>query len=109
MKEKLFQIIAFIKACFIVEDKAKKPLWAMSFFLALAILLPKLSILFKIIPKIEDFSGHILSNASLNRLDIAARVSLFYKWIFGVSILSLSIFAILNYFIKKRNAVSGYF
>ncbi|WP_282786527.1 hypothetical protein [Flavobacterium croceum] len=104
MKEKLFQIIAFIKACFIVEDKAKKPLWAMSFFLALAILLPKLSILFKIIPKIEDFSGHILSNASLNRLDIAARVSLFYKWIFGVSILSLSIFAILNYFIKKRNS-----
>lgn len=109
MDEKLTQIKTFVKDCFTAEKKVKKTLWAMSFFLALAILLPKLNILFQFIPKLENFSGHILSNASLNRLDISARVSLFYKWIFGVSILTLVLFAFLNRIVKKQKTTNFQF
>ena len=77
-----------------------KPFLALSFFICLALLSPFINILFEIRPEVSNFSQHIISNASVNNLDVGKRVSLFYKTIIGLFFLTGAIFI----FFKKTTS-----
>ena len=65
-----------------------KPFLALSFFICLGLFSPFINILFEIKPEVSNFSQHIISNASINNLDIGKRVSLFYKTLFSLFFLT---------------------
>lgn len=88
-----------------------KPFLALSFFICLALFSPFINILFEIKPEVSNFSQHIISNASVNNLDISKRVSLLYKTLFGLSFLTLALFIFLkkqSSHIKEINALLKY-
>ena len=61
----------------------------LSCFFSLLLIAPLLNILFELKPQITDFSSHIISNAALNDLDIATRVSYYYRTLLGILILTV--------------------
>lgn len=73
-----------------------RPFLALSFFICLGLFSPFINILFEIKPEVTNFSQHIISNASVNNLDVAKRVSLFYKALIGLFFLTGTIFVILK-------------
>lgn len=73
-----------------------RPFLALSFFICLSLLSPFINILFEIKPEVTNFSQHIISNASINNLDVSKRVSLFYKTIICLFFLSGIVFVFLK-------------
>lgn len=69
---------------------------ALSFFIGLSLFSPFINILFEIKPQVSNFNQHIISNASINNLDVAKRVSLFYKTLLGLFLLSGIVFVFLK-------------
>jgi len=77
-----------------------KPFLALSFFICLGLFSPFINILFEIKPEVSNFSQHIISNASINNLDVGKRVSLFYKTLIGLFLLTGTFFI----FFKKTTS-----
>jgi len=77
-----------------------KPFLALSIFICLSLFSPFINILFEIKPEVSNFGQHIISNASVNNLDVSKRVGLFYKTLFGLSFLS----GVLFLFLKKQTS-----
>lgn len=93
--------ITRLKELFTCSPVAVMPLWLTSLFFALVLVFPVLIISFELKPQLSDFSQHIISNAALQGLDIAKRISLFYKILFGFPALCALFFIIINKFVKK--------
>ncbi len=74
--------------------------FVLSLFICFSLLSPFINILFEIKPQVSNFSQHIISNASVNNLDVSKRVSLFYKTIIALFILT----GILFLFLKKQTS-----
>lgn len=85
---------------------AMMPFWLFSLFASLALMLPFLNIIFEYIPKIDDFNNYVVSNASLNDLDVGKRVSLFYKSFIGIGFLSAFVFLTINFFTNKGKNIT---
>lgn len=73
-----------------------RPFLALSFFICLSLFSPFINILFEIKPEVSNFSQHIISNASINNLDITKRVSLFYKTLLSLFFLTGVVFVLLK-------------
>ena len=73
-----------------------KPFLALSFVICLGLFSPFINILFEIKPEVSNFSQHIISNASINNLDVTKRVSLFYKTLFCLFFLTGALFILLK-------------
>ena len=90
MKKLISNIVATIKE----NSFNNKPFLALSFFICLSVLSPFINILFEIKPEVSNFSQHIISNASINNLDVGKRVSLFYKTLIGLFFLTGILFVV---------------
>lgn len=86
---------------FETNPKATIPFWLVSLFASLALMLPFLNIIFEIIPEVTNFNDYVISNATVNDLDIEKRVGLFYKGFIGLGILAFGIFFGINFFTQK--------
>lgn len=98
----------FIVSAIRENSFSNRPFLAMSFFMVLTLLSPFINILFEIKPDVHNFSQHIISNASINNLDIAKRVKLFYWTLVGIFLLSGIVFISLKRLtakIKEENAL----
>lgn len=94
MKKIKTHIVSIIKK----NSFNNKPFLALSFFICLGLFSPFINILFEIKPEVSNFSQHIISNASINNLDVSKRISLFYKTIFGLFFFTGGLFV----FFKKQ-------
>lgn len=102
MKKIKDQIISILKE----NSFNNKPFLALSFFICLGLFSPLINILFEIKPDVSNFSQHIISNASINNLDVSKRVSLFYKTLVSLFFLTGVLFIILKkltFHIKEAN------
>lgn len=106
MKEKLFQLKAFSKEVLHLPKPIAKTFWSLSLFWSMATTFPLINVLFQCKPKIADFSKHILSNASLNNLDIAGRTGLYYKAIAAVIFLTFFYYLLISYISKNASNAS---
>ncbi len=79
---------------------------ALSFFICLSLFSPFINILFEIKPEVSNFSQHIISNASVNNLDVGKRVSLFYKTLIALFFLTGTIFVLFKKFTSHTNEAS---
>jgi len=84
-----------------------KPFLALSFFICLGLFSPFINILFEIKPEVSNFSQHIISNASINNLDVGKRVSLFYKTLIGLFFLTGIVFVLLKKLTSQTNEASN--
>ena len=82
------------------------PFLALSFFICLGLFSPFINILFEIKPEVSNFSQHIISNASVNNLDVGKRVSLFYKTLIGLFLLTGIVFVLLKKLTSHTNVAS---
>ncbi|MEW5676548.1 hypothetical protein ABGT15_09570 [Flavobacterium enshiense] len=78
-----------------------------SLFFCLGLLSPFINILFEIKPAVSDFSQHIISNASVNNLDVSKRVGLFYKLLFALVLGTAAFFLILKKWVEKGSQDSS--
>lgn len=83
-----------------------KPFLALSFFICLGLFSPFINILFEIRPEVSNFSQHIISNASVNNLDVGKRVSLFYKTLIALFFLTGTLFVFLKKLTLHTNEAS---
>lgn len=79
---------------------------ALSFFICLGLFSPFINILFEIKPEVSNFSQHIISNASVNNLDVGKRVSLFYKTLIALFFLTGTIFVLFKKLTSHTNEAS---
>lgn len=90
------------------NPEAKNAFLAFSFFTAVFLVSPFINVIFDFTPKIKDFSSHVVSNATVNDLNISGRVSNFYNLFLWLALLTVSVFWLLyrsvgNHFNKKQD------
>ena len=82
---KIIQKISFYITTIVRKNTFNnRALLAFGFFISLCLFAPFINIIFEIKPEVTSFSQHIISNASINNLDVGKRVSLYNKTIFCI-------------------------
>lgn len=102
---KIIQSIKYYIASTIGKNSFNnRALLAFALFISLCLFAPFINILFEIKPEVTNFSQHIISNASINNLDVGKRVSLYNKTIFSVLFLAALLFLFLKILTKNSEA-----
>lgn len=86
-----------LKSLFSSAPRTSRTLWIVAFYWAMATVLPVVNVLFKFKPEITDFSNHILSNASLNGIDIGGRIQSYYLSFTAVLFLTIVYYLGINW------------
>lgn len=103
---KMNKVKDFIVAAIKENSFNNKAFLALSFFICLSLFSPFINILFEIKPEVSNFSQHIISNASINNLDVGKRVSLFYETLIGLFLFTGIVFIFLKKLTSNTNDAS---
>lgn len=96
------KIIRNSKEFYDTNPKAFKALLLFCFFLSFLLASPILNFILESKPRIQDFSSHVISNASLRNFDVSKRIKLYYSGLLSVLILTAVLFLISFNRFKKR-------
>jgi hypothetical protein len=88
----------------VANPETRKAFLGFSFFTALFLMSPFINVMLSFKPKIKDFSDHIISDAAVNNLDIAGRVSNYYNIFTGLLLVSALVFLFLYHFVGRKTA-----
>ena len=98
----LIKIKNFILDVFNKNSQTNFSLLLFSIFISIAAALPIINILFEIKPAIDNFDSTIISNASVDNLDISKRVGYYYRLFVFLILCSSTVFYSLKYFISSK-------
>lgn len=99
---KVIALKEHIKEVFKQNKQLNFSFLTISLFFVVALALPFFSILFEVKPTLANFDKIIISNASVNNLDIAKRVGLYNKLFLYIFIFSAGFFYVLKRFLSDK-------
>jgi len=96
------KIITSSKEFYDSNPKAAKALFLFCFFISFLLISPILNIILEFKPGIQDFSSHVISNATIHNFDVSKRIKLYYWGLVGVFLLTPIVFFLAYSFFRKR-------
>lgn len=96
------KILTNCKEFYDSNPKASKALFLFCFFISFFFISPFLNVILEVKPHIQDFSSHVISNATIYNFDVSKRISLYYWSLAAVFILTPIVFFSAFIFFRKR-------
>lgn len=98
------KIITNSKEFYDLNPQAAKALFLFCFFISFLLVSPILNIVLELKPGIQNFSSHVISNASLHNFDVSKRIKIYYSSLVIVLVLTFLFFLLSFKTFKKRGA-----